>query len=145
MNTSSTWIVAGSAPGLRRLGTWAQGEHHPVMRDACVDVARATEQPDPGFGLRLVAGDDLRAAMREHRLRHPLAVAPRELSPDGGMPESSPPSPPHDGAHHGRTVADVEAHTAERLGALRDCEDVRRVEDAHAAGADPVSHGRRPD
>jgi hypothetical protein len=61
------------------------------------------------------------------------------------MPERSPSSPSHDRAHDARTVADVEAHAGERLGALRDGEHVRHVEDTHAADADPVSHGRRND
>src|SRR3990172_10067986 len=119
-----------------------QNQAETVVGDRRPD-ASLTPQLRRAFTRGLFVADDLRAAVREYRPRHRFRGAPVELVANGRMTDANAVSSANDGARQAGTVTDVHVDPAKRLSPLRYRDEVGRVEDDAASGADPVPDGRR--
>jgi hypothetical protein len=86
-----------------------------------------------------VAPDDLGAAVREEGAADARRGAPLQLRPNRGVADRPSLPAPHDRAPHRRPVADIEVEPGKRLLLVDDRDEIGRVRDRTAAGADAVA------
>src|SRR6266550_1409162 len=117
----------------------SQFELHSIISNAHVDATLGGHDPEFRTKLALVAGDNLRAAMRDDGSRYAFFFAPRQLGTNRRMANERFAAFANERARDRGAIADVKLHAVQRCIALVNEDEVGRVENARAPGAHSIS------
>src|SRR6266550_3087347 len=120
----------------------SQFELHSIISNAHVDATLGGHGPEFRTKLALVAGHNLRAAMRDDGSRYAFFFAPRQLGTNRRMANERLVASSNERARHSSTIANIDLHAVQRCTALVNEDEVARIENARAPGAHTISDRR---
>ena len=121
----------------------SQRHFHSVIRDTRIDPSLSGHRADLGGDLMFVAGHNFRSAMRDDCARDAFFHAPCQLRPNRRVTDQRFAAFADERARYRGAIADVDLHALKRCTALVNKDEIGRVENASAPGADAISDRRR--
>src|SRR6202040_2451520 len=99
--------------------------------NAHVDATLGDHDPEFRRELALVAGDNLRAAMRDDGSWYAFFFAPRQLGANRRMANETFAPPSNKRTRYSGAIANVNLHIFQRRGAIMDKNEIRNIKNTH--------------
>ena len=127
---------------LVRIRFVSQLQLHSIIGNAHVDATLGGHNPQFRRELALVAGDNLRAAMRDDGSRYAFFFAPRKLGANRGMANHCFAAFPNERARYSRAITNVNLDVFQRRSAIVNKYEIGNVKNAGAPCTDAISYSR---
>jgi hypothetical protein len=127
---------------LVRIRFVSQLQLHSILGNAHVDATLGGHGPQFRRELVLVAGDNLRAAMRDDGSRYAFFFAPRQLGANRGMANECFAAFPNERARYSRAITNINLDVLERRSAIVNKYEIGNVKNAGAPCAEAISDSR---